>query len=172
MMAQSGVWYYSETEMFQGIVLPYGERRVGMHVILPKPDVSLDTFQEYLTSERWNEWPRHARRMEGDVLLPRFKARYKKDLVEALVALGGKGFTGPAFPGMGVGDLIISAVIHEAFLEVNEEGAEAAAATAVVMTRSRPPDHFSMVVDRPFFCAICDQETGAILFMGWILNPE
>ncbi|MCP4549370.1 MAG: serpin family protein [bacterium] len=172
MMAQSGIWHYSETEMFQGIVLPYGERRVGMHVLLPKPDVSLGTFQEHLTSERWKEWPWHARPSEGDFVLPRFKARYKENLVEALVALGGKGFKGPAFPGMGVGDLRISAVIHEAVLEVNEEGAEAAAATAVVMTRGGPSLRFSMVVDRPFFCAICDQETGAILFMGWILDPE
>ncbi len=173
MMAQSGVWHYFETKMFQGIVLPYGERRVGMHVLLPKPDVSLDTSQEYLTSEHWNEWPWRAHPTEGDVVLPRFKVRYKEDLVEALVTLGGKGFTGPAFPGMGVGDLVISAVIHEAVLEVNEEGAEAAAATAVVMTRGGPPPRrFNMVVDRPFFCAICDQKTGAILFMGWILDPE
>ncbi len=105
-------------------------------------------------------------------MLPRFQARYKEDLVKALVALGGKGFTEPTFPGMGVGDLMISAVIHEAVLEVNEEGAEATAATAVSMTRGGPPSQFSMVVDRPFFCAICDHKTGAILFMGWILDPE
>lgn len=173
MMVQRGTWRYSETKMYQGIVLPYGERRVGMHVILPKPDVALDSFQEYFTSRRWNEWLREARRMDGDISLPRFKARFSEDLTEALVALGGQGLTGPAFPGMGAGDLRISGVIHEAVLEVNEEGAEAMASTAVAIARGGPPPRrFSMVVDRPFFCAICDEETGAILFMGWILNPE
>jgi serpin B len=172
MMQQSGKWHYSDTEMFQGIVLPYGEGRVSMHVLLPKPHVSLAAFREYLTSERWHDWPRHAHQRRGSILLPRFKARSSKDLVDALAAIGGRGFTGPSFQEMGVGDLVIASVIHAAVLEVNEEGAEAAAATAVVMERSLPQNHFDMVVDRPFFFAICDQETGAILFSGWILNPE
>jgi serpin B len=172
MMRQSGTWRYSENETFQGIVLPYGERRVSMHLLLPKADVPLDTFQEYFNLERWKEWTLFAKPAEGHLLLPRFKARYKEDLVHALVSLGGEGFRGPAFPGMGVGDLRISAVIHEAVLEVDEEGSEAAA-TAAVRTPGGDLSHrFSMAVDRPFFSAICDQKTGVILFMGWVLDPE
>jgi len=70
------------------------------------------------------------------------------------------------------GRICISKVRHKAFVEVSEEGTEAAAATAVVMMRvtavmpDKPP--FQMVVDRPFVCAICDDETGSILFMGTI----
>ena len=173
MMVRGGSWHYSATDMYQGIVLPYGERRVGMHVILPKPGVSPASFQQYFTLDRWTEWLKQASPMDGDIVLPRFKARDAKNLTSALTDLGGEGFTGPAFPGMGVGDLGISSVIHEAVLEVNEEGAEAAAATAVVLSRGAPTSNrFSMVVDRPFFCAICDGHTGVILFMGWITNPE
>ncbi len=67
----------------------------------------------------------------------------------------------------------ISIVKHKAFVEVNEEGTEAAAATAVVMTRSLDVSkRFSMVIDRPFFCAIRDNRTGATLFMGSIVEPK
>ena len=67
----------------------------------------------------------------------------------------------------------ISKVIHKTFLEVNEEGTEAAAATAVEMTRSLSRDPpFSMIVDRPFFCAIRDDDTGSLLFMGSIMEPQ
>ena len=172
MMARSGDWQYSETDMFQGIVLPFGEGRVGMHVLLPKPEVPFEAFREHLTSERWREWPLAARPTHGRLVLPRFKACYNEDLVEALVALGGEGFRGPGFRGMGVGDLRVGVVAHEAVLEVDEEGAEAAAATAVVLSRGAPSPGFSMIVDRPFFCAIRDRETGVSLFMGWILDPE
>ena len=173
MMTQSGKWRFYENDMFQGIVLPYGDEQASMHIILPRPDIALDAFRKYFTLERWNAWTQKSHRpIKGDISLPRFKARYKKDLVGDLVTLGGQGFIGAGFPGMGIGALRISHVIHEAVLEVNEEGAEAAAATAVLMERSLSMDQFEMIVDRPFFCAIYDQETGAILFMGWILDPE
>ena len=58
------------------------------------------------------------------------------------------------------------------FWKSTRKGAEAASATAIAMSRSRSMNYFNMIIDRPFFCAICDQETDAILFMGWILNPE
>ena len=66
----------------------------------------------------------------------------------------------------------ISLVKHKTFLEVNEEGTEAAAATVVEMTRGGPPQTFRMTVDRPFFCAIRDNETGTLLFMGSIVDPQ
>jgi serpin B len=72
---------------------------------------------------------------------------------------------------MGVGPLVISDVIHKTFVEVNEEGTEAAAATAVDMVRGMPPRRFTMIVDRPFFMAICDDRSGAVLFAGVIADP-
>jgi serpin B len=69
--------------------------------------------------------------------------------------------------------LRIDEVRHKAFVEVNEEGTEAAAVTSVGMMRASfmPQKSFSMIVDRPFVCAICDEYTGAILFMGAIVDP-
>lgn len=83
------------------------------------------------------------------------------------------GFSSNCFPNMSAtGELLfISQVIHKAVLEVNEEGAEAAAATAVVMSRSMPSPPFHMIVDRPFFCAIEDSQTGIFLFTGAIYEP-
>ena len=73
------------------------------------------------------------------------------------------------FSGMNGGkDLMISAVIHRAVVQVNEEGTEAAGATGVVMTRSMPP---RFLADHPFLFAIRDAETGAILFLGRLVNP-
>jgi serpin B len=78
-------------------------------------------------------------------------------------------FTSSAnFQGMCAGPAWISKVRHKTFLEVNEEGTKAAATTAVVVTRSIP---FMMIVDRPFFCAIRDNSTGAVLFMSSIVEP-
>ena len=82
---------------------------------------------------------------------------------------------GADFSGIdGKKELYISAVIHKAFVEVNEEGTEAAAATSIVMRASPFTGNktFEMIVDRPFFFAICHQDTQAILFMGAITSPQ
>ena len=110
--------------------------------------------------------------MEGNVVLPRFKVEYGADLLPNLVARGGQEFAGEDFLGMGGGPLVISKVIHKTFVEVNEEGTEAAAATAVVMAMGIGlVRRFSMIIDRPFFCAVRDNETGTLLFMGFVLDP-
>jgi len=77
--------------------------------------------------------------------------------------------TGADFGGICLDGIFISRVLHNTFVEVNEEGTEAAAATVVEMMKSSLPKR--MIVDRPFFCVIRDRETGAILFMGSIVNP-
>lgn len=171
MMRQTGRYGYYENETFQAIRLPYGGGRVSMYIFLPRPDLSLAALQELLTAENWQEWMGGVSETRVELVLPRFRVEYRADLLSALVKLAGPKMTGPDFLGMGGGPLIISRVIHKTFVEVNEEGTEAAAATAVVMTRSmmQPPQ---MVVDRPFLCAIRDDETGLVLFMGFVVDPE
>lgn len=173
MMSQSGRYFYYEREKFQAVSLPYGDGRVRMYVFLPKPSSSIAEFQTLLTAENWRSWMPRFYEMEGDIVMPRFKVKYREVLNNALIGLGmGEAFSGAAnFAGMGAGPLRISQVIHEAVIEVNEEGTEAAAATAVITRGGGHMSRFSMIVDRPFFYAIRDNQTGALLFMGFVLDP-
>ena len=104
------------------------------------------------------------------MMLPRFKLEYEVTLNDTLEALGmGIAFSGGAdFSGMGPLGLFISEVRHKTFVEVNEEGTEAAAVTAVTMVESTKP---VFRVDRPFFFAIYDTMTKTILFMGTVVEP-
>lgn len=184
MMRQTGKFDYLETERLQAIAIPYGDEYVRMLILLPKKEISLGDFIAGLTHENWVNWTKRLHKREGTIVLPRFKAGYAASLKRSLTALGmGVAFTGDAdlsgmLPAGGEvsieGKPFISDVVHKTVLEVNEEGTEAAAATGVVVgvtsVPSEPP--FTMVVDHPFFVAIEDRPTGAILFMGLIANPE
>ena len=114
----------------------------------------------------------------GDVKLPRFKLDYESTLNQALSNLGmDVAFTPRAdFSGMRAErDLFISEVKHKAIVEVNEEGTEAAAVTSVGLTAlgiSNPPQRFTFIADRPFLMAIRDAQTGAILFIGAVMEPR
>lgn len=176
MMSQSGRYPYYESEEFQAVSLPYGEGRVSMYIFLPNQSLPLGEFQALLNAENWQYWIAQFDEREGDIVLPRFKVEYKKTLNDTLSDLGmGVAFKKPDFEGIGAGGLVISQVIHKTFIDVNEEGTEAAAATAVMMIRGmgdfNSRSRFSMVIDRPFFYAIRDSDTGAFLFMGFVLDP-
>ncbi|WP_096626181.1 serpin family protein [Calothrix sp. NIES-3974] len=176
MMSQRGKYRYYETPEFQAVSLPYGkDGKISMYVFLPKENSSLAALQQNLNSENWQKWMGEFNQRQGLVRLPKFKMDYDVNLNDALTALGmGEAFTDKAnFSGMGK-NLSISEVKHKTFVEVNEEGTEAAAVTSVGIVRlsavqEEPP--FEMVVDRPFFTAIRDNQTGSILFMGSIVNP-
>lgn len=176
MMFLSSSFPYFENELFQAVALPYGEGRASMYVFLPKAEVGLAGFYQQLNNENWQNWMLQFDYGEVELGLPRFKAEYELKLNDVLKALGME----IAFE-RGVADfsdmlntsqqLFISEVKHKAFVEVNEEGTEAAASTAVTITLRSLPRRFKMKVDRPFFIAITDNETGSILFMGSITNP-
>jgi serine protease inhibitor len=175
LMTQSGEYQYYEDQGFQAISLPYGGERLSMYLFLPEQRGGLAAFQQHLSDANWSAWMRHFRKTEGTVVLPRFKLEYEVSLNQALQTLGMEAaFSRQAnFTGMGAGALKIDEVRHKTFVEVNEEGTEAAAVTAVTMMRASfvPKRRFTMVVDRPFFCAIRDNQSGAILFMGLIVEP-
>lgn len=174
MMQQSGAYRYYEDKNFQALSLPYGEGRISMYIFLPARTVTLGQFQKELNTKNWEKWMSQFHEMGGDITLPRFKVEYEAVLAEALTALGmGVAFGGGAnLHGICTGGAFISAVRHKTFVEVNEEGTEAAAAIAVSIAGEAIVHRFSMTVDRPFFCAICDSKTGAILFMGFIVEPS
>jgi len=116
------------------------------------------------------------RRQEGSLQIPRFKLEYGVDLDRAIAALGmGIIFDGDraSFEAMTSKPVAIDQIKHKTFVEVNEEGTEAAGVTSVGVrvTSAMETKPFEMVVDRPFFCAIKDEQTGTILFMGAIVDP-
>ena len=169
MMRREGEYPYFRGETFEATSLPYGDGRVGMYIFLPNRDSNLNKFLGNLNTENWMGWISQFGNRRQTMMLPRFKLEYEVRLNDTLEALGmGIAFGGGAdFSGMGP-SLFISEVRHKTFVEVNEEGTEAAAVTAVVGVKSLPP---AFRVDRPFFFAIYDTETETILFMGTITEP-
>ncbi len=177
MMSQTGEYRYYENDQFQAVSLPYGEDgKVSFYIFLPKEESNLQTFYQNLNFENWEKWMSQLRNQDGFIRLPRFKTDYDVTLNDALKALGmAEAFSNQAnFSGMGE-NLKISEVKHKTFVEVNEEGTEAAAATSVGMVPTsfrEKLEPFRMIVDRPFFSAIRDNQTGSILFMGSITDPQ
>ena len=179
MMPQSGKYNYFETAKFQAVSLPYGGKRVSMYIFLPTEGSSLDEFHRALTHEGWEGWLNKFKETEGDIVIPRFKVEYEVDLNDALKAMGmGEAFDADRadFSGMAQTSqrIFINKVKHKTFAEVNEEGTEAAAVTSVEMratSLASPRNRFRMVVNRPFFFAIRDDQTGTVLFMGSITDP-
>ncbi len=181
MMTQHGEYRYYGGDGFQAVRLPYGEGRVGMYMFLPNEASSLAAFLHHLTAENWEIWMAQFEEEKGSITLPRFTLEYGADLNGVLRALGmGIAFDGERANFEGIRQapppLAISQVLHKTVLEVNEEGTEAAAAAVVgiMLGASFNPKRgeFSMVIDRPFFCAIVDDTTGAILFMGSVVEPQ
>ncbi|PPS39989.1 serpin family protein [Chroococcidiopsis sp. TS-821] len=176
LMSQTGRYRYYENPQFQAVSLPYGENgRLSLYVFLPRQNSNLSNFYQQLNSANWEQWLTRFNLREGTVRLPRFQMEYDVTLNDTLKALGmGVAFADNAnFSGVG-DDLALSEVKHKTFVEVNEEGTEAAAVTSGrVMAVSAPiAEPFEMTVNRPFFCAIRDNQTGTILFMGSIVEPQ
>jgi serine protease inhibitor len=178
-MSQSGKFSYYAGQGFQAVGLPYGSERLSMFLFLPATRSGLEAFAAELNARSWEAWMDSFRPTDGHIALPRFKLAYEATLNDALKALGMGVAFGPRadFGGMVEGNgppVCIDEVKHKTFVEVNEQGTEAAAVTSVGMVRATfaPSRTFSMVVDRPFFCAIRDNQTGAILFMGAIVDPK
>ncbi len=176
LMFRNDDFRYFENELFQAVNLPYGKNeRVSMYVMLPAEEVGLKQLHSALNNTNWNSWVNSFRTMDGELGLPRFSFEYETSLNDALNALGmGIAFDENAadFSGMRPTppSLFISEVKHKTFIDVNEEGTEAAAVTSVEVGTTAMPETFSMIVDRPFFFAIADDMTGTILFMGSILK--
>ncbi len=181
MMDQQGSYRYFETDDLQAIALPYGKRRLNLYVFLPKDGKTIGDLIPLLTQNAGvdglaSDWTREFSSNPGRIQLPRFKMESKLKLETPLAALGmGLAFTPKAnFSNLSDRPSQIDQVIHKTFVEVNEVGTEAAAVTSIgIRTTSveMPKSPFTMKVDRPFLCILRDDQTGAILFMGAIVNP-
>lgn len=161
-----------ETEKLQILELLYEGEDLSMLLILPKED-DLKSLEESLSLEKLSELRNSLSEQQVDVYIPKFKFETKYFMAKTLKEMGmPTAFSGDAdFSGMdGTKDLFIANVIHQAFIDVNEEGTEAAAATGVVMElKAAMPTVFR--ADHPFIFMIQERETNNILFLGRVINP-
>lgn len=180
LMSQTGAFPYFENAQFQAIAMPYSTGRLSFYVFLPKTGISAGSLAGSLNRTSWDDWTKGFEDRDVHITLPRFHVDDRLSLADALGRMGMPDAFSPAadFTPMGLGSNVsISEVIHKAMMDVDEEGTTAAAATAVIMTEEatampvrQPP--IEMRVDHPFFCAIRDNTTGAILFEGVVRDPQ
>jgi serine protease inhibitor len=184
-MAQSGHFDYFETPDLQAIRLPFGTGDLVMEILLPAKSSSLSALEAQLTPEHWTAWRTQHTSRSGRIELPRFELKSSYHLNEPLQALGmvrafhasgpdAAQLTEMLSPKQGnAGHFFISSVLQSTYWKVDEEGSEAAAVTTIGVRAAlmRPEHPFQMIVDRPFFCAIEDRRSGALLFVGAIYDP-
>ena len=165
---------YTQGDGYQAFELPYINNELAMLVIVPD-EGSFSTVEAALDPTTLARIARRLDEAQVDLRFPKFEFRTQVSLPDALSELGMRiAFTGAAdFSGMtGNPGFFISDVIHEAFIAVDEQGTEAAAATAVAVNVSAAALFVELDVDRPFLFAIRDLQTGAVLFLGRIVDPS
>jgi serine protease inhibitor len=180
MMSQTGEFRSLRGDGWQAVSLPYGtDERLAMYLFLPDADGTLEGFYRQLTAENWERWMQGFRPGRMMVSIPRFRMEYSLGLGPMLEQMGMQAAFDPAradFGGMlpraylDRNNAYITRVEHKTFVEVNEEGTEAAGATAVGIGIVSMPPQFT--ADRPFFFAIRDTRTGEVLFAGQVMDPR
>lgn len=167
---------YAETDAIQILEMSYVGGNLSMLIILPK-DNNLDNVEESITPENLSEWRNMLTERKIEVYIPKLKFETKYFMAQDLIAMGmPSAFNAADFSGMtGQKDLMIGQVIHQAFVEVNEEGTEAAAATAVIGVMTAGPNGVTIPVfraDHPFIFIIQQKDTDNILFLGRVSDPS
>ncbi len=179
MMMQTKTFTYRRGTGYQAVRLPYQDENLAMYVFLPDTNSSPEKLLGIMNGDTWQRVTKPGfSEKEGTVVLPKFKLEYSVGLIQPLKALGMKKTfdddNQDHFPGIGPG-IGIYEMRQKAFVEVKEEGTEAAAATLIAMADSveiPPTNPFQMIVNRPFLFWIEDRQTGTILFMGVMFDPE
>lgn len=178
MMQQKLMAYFWEGEGLKVASIPYQNNTASMMLIVPDQIDGLDALENKLTAKMMKTWYTGQAEVSLTLHLPRCTARNKRDLAPSLAAIGMAKPFGDNCDLRGISAEFgrISKVVHEAVIEVNEEGAEAAAATAVVgvqpVTERVIPKSRELNVDRPFCFAIYNHTTQSILFIARIVNPN
>ena len=175
-MVVEGDFHYTSNDDFAAVELPYSDSSFSMLVMLPQQGNSVSSLIESLDVSTWDSWFEHSQRLGVRVVLPKFKYEFKDLLNDPLKTLGlGVAFSDNADFSRIVPDrsLCISRVIHQTFIDVQEEGTEAAAATIVEIKELSSPGGASITffADHPFLYLIKENSTGAIVFMGKVGRP-
>ena len=174
MRQEPKIFNYTQTETMQLLKMPYEGDRLSMLLLLPNEKNGLPELEESLSFENLKQWNEQLMPNEIRVFMPKFTLETEYDLKDPLSDMGIKAAFDPNaadFQGI-AGDLYIAFATHKAFVDVNEEGTEAAAATAIgVGTTSVKPPIPVFKADHPFMFLIQDDSSGNILFIGRVLDP-
>ncbi len=173
MMSQLCSFLYTQGEGYQAVEMPYVGGKAAMTIFVPDSGKFAD-FESNMSPDQIDEIIANLAHRQVELTLPKFTYESEFSLAKTLIEMGmTDAFSDADFSGMdGTKDLLISDVFHKAFVAVDEEGTEAAAATAVVMAKcAAPMIDVTLTIDRPFIYLIRDTETGTVLFLGRVLNP-
>ncbi len=176
MMYQKATLSHLSNNELQGVDLPYGDAGFSMTILLPKAGTNIDDFAGRLTQRYWSSLSSSFVNGEGELYFPKFKLEYEKTLNDMLKAMGmtiAFSKTEADFTNIDKrGQLYISEVKHKTFVQVDEEGTEAAAVTSVGVGITSVGPNFVIRVDRPFIFVIRENHSGTILFIGKIVEPK
>jgi serpin B len=177
-MHQTGRFGYAETPAGQLLEMRYAGTGLAFDVLLPKKDAPGDTLEAGLNPDRLAGWLGALQNRSVQVVLPKFRVEYRTSLIPVLAALGMREAFSPTANFSGIDDrrdLQISQVVHKAFIDVAEEGTEAAAATGIgvaLVAMVRPSETPVFRADRPFVFQIRDTKSGLVLFTGRVMDPK
>lgn len=173
MSMKNNIGYYSN-ELFSSVKLPYKDDKFVMTLLLPHQDKAIDDIILQVNQDTWKQWQQFYAEKEVILKIPKFTFSYKKNFNEALTNLGlGVAFTSNAdFNSISDVDTHISFVIQKTFIDVNEKGTEAAAATAVGIGVTSLPSTTEITFNRPFLFTITERNTNSICFIGKVGLPK
>ncbi|HEY0017082.1 MAG TPA: serpin family protein [Longimicrobium sp.] len=181
MMTRTGSYGYLDGDGFSAVRLPYRGGRFAMYVLLPDASSGVAALRRGLTPQAWAGWMEGFGTREVRVVMPKYRVNVESRLNAPLAALGMTDAFSQTAANFGAllpaeylarGNVYVSEAKQKVFVEVNEEGTEAAAVTGIEMrATSAPPPPAEFVVDRPFILAIRDDTTGALLFIGQVNDP-
>jgi serpin B len=168
MRHSEGTFNYFAGDGFQWLELPYKGDRLSMVLLLPQQKGKLAELEKQLTAAGLQKGLDNLKMCSGDVFMPRFKIALRLSLLKVLTEMGMS--AGPFTAIAESESLSIADVIHKAFIDVDEVGTEAAAATAVIFMNEKPG--FSFRADHPFLFMIRDRQMRSILFLGRVIDPR
>lgn len=176
MMQQKNKFRFYSNTGFKAVELPYGNDSYGMIIVLPNQETGIDSFIQSFDADKFDLMKSNFTEHELTLYFPRFKLEYESKLNDYLIALGMADAFSPAKADFRrittVEQIYINEVKHKTFVEVNEEGTEAAAVTSIGIGLTSIGEEVTFRVDQPFLFFIYEKHTGTILFSGKIIDPS
>jgi serpin B len=175
-MVQEGSFEYLQNELLTAVNLPYGDGSFSMMALVPREDKTYKDILAAMNDQNWSIWNNSLQKINKvKIYLPKFKFSYKRKLNNDLINLGMPAMFSDAADLTRInrnGNLVVSNVLHKSFVEVNEEGTEAAAVTSIeIELTSVGPESPMLKADKPFIFIIKEKNSNSLLFMGVMNEP-